>query len=217
MCPLEAISFQCIWKDYIYLFINSNKNFINIRFLSSENWKTTNKKYSHSWYNCLFIQFCSFLLSFLQVRLNLGMYIVFILDWLTVFHRDQILVLRLEDYAANLKMAIKAVFDFLSVGTCRRVMFSLFITQMRSKFLSPWNSSSLQVLCPSRRRRRWPSGRCWTRGELPTGTWGPCFQPPDTCSGNSTSRSTVNWPACWTTRPFSGLPNPDWSQSSHSW
>lgn len=47
------------------------------------------------------------------------MYIVFILDWLTVFHREQILVLRLEDYAANLKMAIKAIFDFLSVGAYR--------------------------------------------------------------------------------------------------
>lgn len=52
----------------------------------------------------------------MPVRLNLGMYIVFLLDWLTVFHREQILVLRLEDYAANLKVTIKKVFDFLSVG-----------------------------------------------------------------------------------------------------
>lgn len=52
----------------------------------------------------------------MPVRLNLGMYIVFLLDWLTVFHREQILVLRLEDYAANLKLTIKKVFDFLSVG-----------------------------------------------------------------------------------------------------
>lgn len=66
------------------------------------------------------------------------MYIVFILDWLTVFHRDQILVLRLEDYAANLKTAIKAVFDFLSVGTYHKVMFSLFITLVKSSFLQPW-------------------------------------------------------------------------------
>lgn len=44
------------------------------------------------------------------------MYIIFLLDWLTVFHREQILVLRLEDYAANLKVTIKKVFDFLSVG-----------------------------------------------------------------------------------------------------
>lgn len=52
----------------------------------------------------------------MPVRLNLGMYIVFLLDWLTVFQREQILVLRLEDYAANLKVTIKKVFDFLSVG-----------------------------------------------------------------------------------------------------
>ncbi|XP_035519279.1 carbohydrate sulfotransferase 15-like [Morone saxatilis] len=52
----------------------------------------------------------------MPVRLNLGMYIVFLLDWLTVFHREQILVLRLEDYAANLKVTIKKVFDFLGVG-----------------------------------------------------------------------------------------------------
>ncbi|KAF1375610.1 hypothetical protein PFLUV_G00221990 [Perca fluviatilis] len=52
----------------------------------------------------------------MPVRLNLGMYIIFLLDWLTVFDREQILVLRLEDYAANLKGTIKKVFDFLSVG-----------------------------------------------------------------------------------------------------
>lgn len=52
-----------------------------------------------------------------QVRLNLGMYIIFLLDWLTVFQREQILVLRLEDYAANLRVTIRKVFDFLSVGT----------------------------------------------------------------------------------------------------
>lgn len=53
----------------------------------------------------------------MQVRLNLGMYIIFLLDWMTVFQREQILVLRLEDYAANLQATINKVFDFLSVGT----------------------------------------------------------------------------------------------------
>lgn len=52
----------------------------------------------------------------MPVRLHLGMYIIFLLDWLTVFNREQILVLRLEDYAANLEVTIKKVFDFLSVG-----------------------------------------------------------------------------------------------------
>lgn len=52
----------------------------------------------------------------MPVRLHLGLYIVFLLDWLTVFHREQILVLQLEDYAANLKVTIKKVFDFLNLG-----------------------------------------------------------------------------------------------------
>ncbi|XP_026212774.1 carbohydrate sulfotransferase 15-like [Anabas testudineus] len=52
----------------------------------------------------------------MPVRLNLGIYSVFLLDWLTVFQRDQIIVLRLEDYAANIKATIKKIFDFLSVG-----------------------------------------------------------------------------------------------------
>ncbi|KAL3971919.1 disabled-like proiein [Sarotherodon galilaeus] len=52
----------------------------------------------------------------MPVRLNLGMYIAFLLDWLSVFSKEQILVLRLEDYAANLKETIQKVFDFLSVG-----------------------------------------------------------------------------------------------------
>ncbi|XP_049592810.1 carbohydrate sulfotransferase 15 isoform X1 [Syngnathus scovelli] len=51
----------------------------------------------------------------MPVRLNLGIYIVFLLDWLTVFHREQILVLRLEDYAANLLGTLEKVFNFLNV------------------------------------------------------------------------------------------------------
>uniref|UniRef100_A0A672GJ97 Sulfotransferase n=1 Tax=Salarias fasciatus TaxID=181472 RepID=A0A672GJ97_SALFA len=52
----------------------------------------------------------------MPVRLHLGLYVVFLLDWLTVFHREQILVLQLEDYAANVKVTIKKVFDFLNLG-----------------------------------------------------------------------------------------------------
>ncbi|XP_029305486.1 LOW QUALITY PROTEIN: carbohydrate sulfotransferase 15-like [Cottoperca gobio] len=52
----------------------------------------------------------------MPVRLSLGMYIIFLLDWLTVFNREQILVLRLEDSAANPKVTIQKVFAFLSVG-----------------------------------------------------------------------------------------------------
>lgn len=51
------------------------------------------------------------------VRLCLGMYIVYIRDWLTVFPRDQILVLCLEDYSANVTVTIKKVFAFLGAGS----------------------------------------------------------------------------------------------------
>ncbi|CAN9499690.1 unnamed protein product [Ophioblennius macclurei] len=51
----------------------------------------------------------------MPVRLHLGLYIVFLLDWLTVFNREQILVLQLEDYAANVKVTIQKVYDFLNL------------------------------------------------------------------------------------------------------
>ncbi|XP_041866788.1 carbohydrate sulfotransferase 15-like [Melanotaenia boesemani] len=62
------------------------------------------------------------LFNVMPVRLSLGMYFVFVLDWLTVFHKEQILVLRLEDYAANLKVTMKEVFDFLGVGSLSRMV-----------------------------------------------------------------------------------------------
>ena len=53
-----------------------------------------------------------------QVRLQVGLYIVYIMDWLTVFSRDQILVLRLEDHASNRKYTMHKVFSFLNLGEC---------------------------------------------------------------------------------------------------
>lgn len=51
-----------------------------------------------------------------QVRLQVGLYIVYLMDWLTVFNREQILVLRLEDHASNRKYTMHKVFDFLNLG-----------------------------------------------------------------------------------------------------
>ncbi|XP_029604429.1 carbohydrate sulfotransferase 15 [Salmo trutta] len=52
----------------------------------------------------------------MPVRLQVGLYIVYILDWLTVYSREQILVLRLEDHASNRKYTMHKVFDFLNLG-----------------------------------------------------------------------------------------------------
>lgn len=56
--------------------------------------------------------------SCLQVRLQVGLYVVYLLDWLTVFDKDQILVLRLEDHASNVKYTMHMVFQFLDLGRC---------------------------------------------------------------------------------------------------
>ncbi|XP_041802976.1 carbohydrate sulfotransferase 15-like [Chelmon rostratus] len=52
----------------------------------------------------------------MPMRLSGGLYVVFLLDWLTVFHRDQILVLRLEDYAADKRATLQKAFDFLGLS-----------------------------------------------------------------------------------------------------
>ncbi|XP_056433799.1 carbohydrate sulfotransferase 15-like isoform X1 [Gadus chalcogrammus] len=52
----------------------------------------------------------------MPIRMPVGLYVVFLLDWLTIFHRDQLLVLRLEDHALNRKYTMKRVFDFLHLG-----------------------------------------------------------------------------------------------------
>lgn len=52
-----------------------------------------------------------------SVRLRIGMYSVFLRDWFDQFPRDQILVLRLEDYAAKTKEALRNIFQFLGISS----------------------------------------------------------------------------------------------------
>ncbi|KAK7918722.1 hypothetical protein WMY93_010006 [Mugilogobius chulae] len=52
----------------------------------------------------------------MPVRLHVGLYIVFLLDWLTLFSPEQILVLRLEDHASYTKFTMNQVFHFLNLG-----------------------------------------------------------------------------------------------------
>jgi len=50
------------------------------------------------------------------VRLQVGLYAVYLLDWLTVFNKEQFLILRLEDHASNVKYTMHRVFQFLNLG-----------------------------------------------------------------------------------------------------
>ncbi|KAK7142485.1 hypothetical protein R3I94_011984 [Phoxinus phoxinus] len=54
--------------------------------------------------------------NLMPVRLQVGLYVMYLLDWLSVFSREQILILRLEDHAANRKITMRRVFEFLQLG-----------------------------------------------------------------------------------------------------
>ncbi|ESO82607.1 hypothetical protein LOTGIDRAFT_109056, partial [Lottia gigantea] len=52
----------------------------------------------------------------MKVRLHIGLYSVFMKEWLNVFNRDQILDIRLEELSENPGAVLIEVFDFLSVA-----------------------------------------------------------------------------------------------------
>ena len=57
-------------------------------------------------------------MPFPQARLTLlvGMYSVFLKDWLSVFPASQLLVIRKEDYEKQIKSTMREVFTFLDIG-----------------------------------------------------------------------------------------------------
>ncbi|OWF50979.1 carbohydrate sulfotransferase 15-like [Mizuhopecten yessoensis] len=48
-------------------------------------------------------------------RLRVGLYVIYLRDWLKLFPREQLLILRLEDYSNDLAGVIKKVFSFLKL------------------------------------------------------------------------------------------------------
>lgn len=50
------------------------------------------------------------------VRIYIGMYSVYVKDWLRIFPREQLHFLRLEDYSINRTESLSKVFDFLDIG-----------------------------------------------------------------------------------------------------
>uniref|UniRef100_A0A8C4N7L5 Carbohydrate (N-acetylgalactosamine 4-sulfate 6-O) sulfotransferase 15 n=1 Tax=Eptatretus burgeri TaxID=7764 RepID=A0A8C4N7L5_EPTBU len=52
----------------------------------------------------------------MSVRLRIGLYVVFLLDWLSTFPQDQLLVLCLEDFSKNPVVFIRKIINFLQLG-----------------------------------------------------------------------------------------------------
>ena len=53
---------------------------------------------------------------FQQVRITVGMYSVYLQEWLKVFDRNQILIFRNEDYAHDMQNHLLHAFMFLDIG-----------------------------------------------------------------------------------------------------
>ena len=49
------------------------------------------------------------------VRLHVGLYFIYLLDWFRVFPRDQLLILRLEDYTYHRAQSAIKIYDFLDL------------------------------------------------------------------------------------------------------
>ena len=61
----------------------------------------------------------TFFKSLIQIAIfiHLGFYAAYLQEWLSVFPRDQILVMRTEDYSANTTLLTRTVFDFLDLSS----------------------------------------------------------------------------------------------------
>ena len=58
-----------------------------------------------------------------QVQLRMGMYSVFIHDWLLAFPRENFLFVRLEEYSANTSTVLRDVITFLELGSFAENMY----------------------------------------------------------------------------------------------
>ncbi|XP_063818214.1 carbohydrate sulfotransferase 15-like isoform X2 [Pseudophryne corroboree] len=102
-----------LYSDYLY-FVIANK--------SVEDFNDKVNESLQMFESCLqgsSLRSCAYNTTFantLPVRLQVGLYVVYLWDWLSVFHLDQFLILRLEDHAANISQSMRLVYTFLGLG-----------------------------------------------------------------------------------------------------
>ncbi|XP_048407327.1 carbohydrate sulfotransferase 15 [Stegostoma tigrinum] len=103
-----------LYSDYLY-FISANKSVEDFHEKVKDSLQIFDGCLMHSSlrscvYNCT-------VNSAMPVRLQIGLYAVFLWDWFTVYNPNQFLILRLEEHAADLRKSMHRVFDFLNLGS----------------------------------------------------------------------------------------------------
>ncbi|KAM4704104.1 carbohydrate sulfotransferase 15 [Rhinophrynus dorsalis] len=102
-----------LYSDYLYFAI-ANK--------SAEDFHDKVNESLQMFESCLqnsSLRSCAYNTTFsniVPVRLQVGLYVVYLWDWLSVYNMEQFLILRLEDHAANVAQSMKLVYTFLDLG-----------------------------------------------------------------------------------------------------
>ncbi|XP_072280954.1 carbohydrate sulfotransferase 15 [Pyxicephalus adspersus] len=102
-----------LYSDYLYFAI-ANK--------SAEDFNDKVNESLQMFDSCLqgsSLRACAYNTTFsniLPVRLHVGLYAVYLWDWLSLFNLDQFLILRLEDHAVNTTQSMRLVYRFLGLG-----------------------------------------------------------------------------------------------------
>ena len=60
-----------------------------------------------------------------QMRIHVGMYSVFMREWLSVFPRSSFYILRTEDYTAEMEHHLSHIYNFLGLGTQDGISFDI--------------------------------------------------------------------------------------------
>ncbi|XP_067858419.1 carbohydrate sulfotransferase 15 [Heptranchias perlo] len=137
-----------LYSDYLY-FISANKSVEDFHEKVKDSLQIFDGCLMHSSlrscvYNCT-------VNSAMPVRLQIGLYAVFVWDWYAVFNRNQFLILRLEEHAADLKNSMRRVFDFLNLGNLTEQLEAAIINNPASNTRRP-KDKSLGPMLPETRR-----------------------------------------------------------------
>ncbi|XP_061191811.1 carbohydrate sulfotransferase 15-like [Saccostrea echinata] len=104
-CSIRRILRSCLFDFHINADLNKNQQRLVLNFIKiarSSKWST----------KTLFL-----LLTKEEgtTRIHLGFYAIYLREWLSVFPREQMLILRTEDYSSNVSSVVKQVFKFLEL------------------------------------------------------------------------------------------------------
>ncbi|XP_062927933.1 carbohydrate sulfotransferase 15 [Mobula hypostoma] len=137
-----------LYSDYLY-FISANKSVEDFHEKVKDSLQIFDSCLMHSSlrscvYNCT-------VNSAMPVRLQIGLYAVFLWDWYAVYNQNQFLILRLEEHAADVKNSMDRVFRFLDLGNLTEKQEAAIINNPASNTRRP-KDKSLGPMLPETRK-----------------------------------------------------------------